>query len=92
MCGPFDVQIRDSYSYFIIFTDDRSWYGYVFLMKHKSEAFKRFREFRQEVEKQIGKSIKVLQFDRGGKYLSVEFLRYLKKNDIVSQWTSPGTP
>ena len=49
--GPFDVQIRDSYIYFIIFIDDLSRYRYVYLMKHKSETFERFKEFRYEVEK-----------------------------------------
>ena len=65
-------------------------YGYVFLMKHKSEAFEKFKKFRHEVEKQTGKSIKVLRSDRGGEYLSWEFLDYLKDNGIVSQWTPPG--
>ena len=46
----------------------------------------------QEVEKQIGKPLKVLLSDRGGEYLTTEFLRYLKKNGIVSQWTPFGIP
>ena len=67
-------------------------YGYVFLMRHKSETFEKFKEFRQEVEKQIEKSIKVLRSDRGGEYLSGEFLGYLKEHSIISQWTPPCTP
>ena len=51
VCGPFDVQARDGYTYFIIFIDDLSRYGYVYLMKYKSEAFEKFKEFRHEVEK-----------------------------------------
>ena len=51
VCRPFDVQTRDDYSYFIIFIDDLSRYGYVYLMKHKSKVFKKFEEFRNEVEK-----------------------------------------
>ena len=51
VCGPFDVQVRGSYSYFITFIDDLSWYGYVYLMKHKSEAFKKFKKFKNKVEK-----------------------------------------
>ena len=51
VCGPFDVPARGNYVYFIIFTDDMSRYGYVFLIKHKSEAFEKFKEFRYEVEK-----------------------------------------
>ena len=34
--------------------------GNVYLMKYKSETFEEFKEFRQEVEKQLGKSIKIL--------------------------------
>ena len=84
VCGPFDVQARNSYSYFIIFTDNLSRYGYVYLIKYKYEAFKKYKEFRSEVEKQTDKPIKVLGSDRGGEYLSQKFLRYLKDNVIVS--------
>ena len=73
MCSPFDVQVRDGYSYFITFIDDLSRYGYVFLMKHKLEAFEKFREFRHEVEKQTDKPIKVLRSNREGEYLSTKF-------------------
>ena len=51
VCGPFDVLARDNYVYFITFIDDMSRYGYIFLMKHKSQIFERFKEFRHEVEK-----------------------------------------
>ena len=61
-------------------------------MKHKSEAFENFKEYRNEIEKQIGKVIKTLRLDRCGEYLSGESQSYLKKNGIVSQWTPPGTP
>ena len=39
------------YNYFIIFTDYLSRYKYVYLIKHKSEAFEKFKKFRSEVEK-----------------------------------------
>ena len=51
VCGSFDVQDRDGYIYFIIFTDDFSRYEFVYLMHRKSEVFKKFIEFRHEVEK-----------------------------------------
>ena len=51
MCGPFDVEAKDGYAYFITFTNDLSRYGYVYLIKHKSEAFQKFKKFRYEVEK-----------------------------------------
>jgi hypothetical protein len=83
---------RNGYSYFITFTDDYSRYGYVYLMRHKSESFEKFKEFKAEVENQLNKSIKALRSDRGGEYLSYEFITYLKECGIVSQLTPPGTP
>ncbi|KAL0416234.1 UNVERIFIED_CONTAM: Retrovirus-related Pol polyprotein from transposon TNT 1-94 [Sesamum latifolium] len=61
-------------------------------MRYKSKAFERFKEYRLEVENQTGRKIKALQSDRGGEYLSGEFIDYLKENRILSQWTPPGTP
>ena len=58
-------------------------------MRYKSEAFERLKEFRNEAEKQLGKSIKSFRSDRGGEYLSQSFLDYLKDNGILSQWTPP---
>jgi hypothetical protein len=39
-------------------------------MKYNSESFKRFKEFKNKVEKKIGKSIMILQSNLGGEYLS----------------------
>ena len=61
VCGPIHVQARSYSFYFITFTDDFSWFGWVYLMRYKSEAFDKFREFNNEVEKQSGQSIKTLR-------------------------------
>ncbi|KAI3457782.1 hypothetical protein Pfo_014445 [Paulownia fortunei] len=92
VCGPISVQARGGYEYFITFTDDYSRYGYVYLMARKSEALEKFKEFRNEAEKQLGKNIKTLRSDRGGEYLSNDFRTYLLENGIVSQLSAPGTP
>ena len=73
-CGPMSSQARGGYEYFVTFTDDASHYGYVYLMKHKSETFEKFKEFRHEVEKHTSKNIKSLWSDRGGEYLRMSFL------------------
>ena len=49
--GPISTQARGRYSYFIIFTDDMSRFGYVYLMRYKSEAFDKFKEYQRMVEK-----------------------------------------
>ncbi|KAL0451580.1 UNVERIFIED_CONTAM: hypothetical protein Slati_1136100 [Sesamum latifolium] len=91
VCRPFNTQARCGFIYFITFTDAQSQYGYVYLMKCKSEAFEKLKEFRLEVENQTGHKIKTLRSDQGGEYLSGEFLNYLKRMEF-SQWTPPGTP
>ena len=92
VCGPINTTARGGYQYFITFTDDFSKYGYVYLMKHKSESFERFKDFQNEVQNQLGKTIKALRSDRGGEYLSQEFDDHLRSCGIIPQLTPPGTP
>ena len=49
---------RDGYLCFVTFTDDLSGYGYIYLMKQKSETFEKFKEFQNEVENHRDKKIK----------------------------------
>ena len=41
--GPMSTSIRGGYFNFITFVDDLSRYGYVYLMKHKSDSFEMFK-------------------------------------------------
>ena len=90
--GPMSTQAKGGYGYFITFTNDYSRYGYVYLMKQKSEAFEKFKEFRAKVKNQLGNRIKAIRSDRGGEYLLGDFKDYLTQNGIVSQLTAPRTP
>ncbi|KAK9009221.1 hypothetical protein V6N11_035766 [Hibiscus sabdariffa] len=92
VCEPMNTQARGGYQYFITFTDDFSRYGYIYLMRHKSEFLEKFKELKNEVQNQHGKSIKALRSDRGGEYLSQDFDELLKECGIVSQLTPLGTP
>jgi transposase InsO family protein len=92
VCGPMSSIARGGFQYFITFTDDFSRYGYIYLMRHKSESFEKFKEFQNEVQNQLSKTIKFLRSDRGGEYLSLEFGDHLKQCGIVLQLTPPGTP
>src|SRR5688572_6179533 len=80
------------YEYFITFTNDLSRYEYDYLMKYKYECFKKFKEFHNEVQNQLGKMVKALRSDRGGEYLSHDFIDHLKNCGIVSQQTPLGKP
>nr|GEY17715.1 retrotransposon protein, putative, Ty1-copia subclass [Tanacetum cinerariifolium] len=92
VCGLHRHVSRQGASYFITFTDDYSHYRYIYLLKHKHEVFETFKVFKNEVENQLGKTIKALRSDRGGVYISQEFKDYLKACGIVQQLTPPYTP
>ena len=47
------------YEYYVLFIDDHSRKTWIYLLKTKSEIFKRFQEFRALVETQTGQKIKV---------------------------------
>jgi transposase InsO family protein len=92
VCSPIGTSARGGYSYFIIFNDDFIRYVYLFLMRHRSESLKRFKEFQNEVENQLEKKIKALRSDHDGEYLSIKFNDHLKQCGIIPQLTLLGTP
>ncbi|GKB99098.1 zinc finger, CCHC-type containing protein [Tanacetum coccineum] len=92
VCGLFKITSKQGAYYFITFTDDFIRYEYVYLLKHKHEMFETFKVFQKEVENQLGKTIKSLRSDRGGEYMSREFLDHLKDHGIIAHRTPPYTP
>ena len=53
------VQIRGGNKYFITFVDDSTKYCYVYLLKTKDEVIEKFVLYKNEVENQLNKKIKV---------------------------------
>ncbi|KAK1426395.1 hypothetical protein QVD17_15066 [Tagetes erecta] len=92
VCGSFKTMTRNGERYFITFIDDYSRYGYVYLLRHKDEAFEMFKVFQDEVQNQLKRTIEVLRSDRGGEYLNDAFQEHLRSCAIISQLTPPGTP
>jgi hypothetical protein len=66
ICGLFPIAFMDGYDSFITFTDDYSRYGYIYLIKERSEALDKFKIFKVEVENQHDIKIKIVRSDRGG--------------------------
>ena len=60
VCGPFRATTRNGERYFVTFTNDFSIYGFIYLMENKSDTFEVFKGFKNEVENQMGKKIKML--------------------------------
>ena len=61
-------------------------------MKHKSDAFSYFQQYKTLVENQSGHRIKILRTDRGGEYVSNESLIFCKTHGIQKQFTARYTP
>ena len=60
VCNLKSVEAHGKYHYFLTFKDDLSRYEYIYLMKHKSETFEKFKELQSEVENHRNKEIKFL--------------------------------
>ena len=68
ICGPVTPLVMGGYKYFITFIDDYLCYGFVELIREKSESLEVFKAFKAKVELQQGKMIKVVYSDKGGEY------------------------
>ncbi|KAL1223475.1 Retrovirus-related Pol polyprotein from transposon TNT 1-94 [Cardamine amara subsp. amara] len=71
--GPARVDSLGGHRYFVSVIDDYSRKTWVIMLKHKSEAFKNFREWKTLVENQTGKKIKRLRTDNYLEFCSSEF-------------------
>ena len=92
LCGPMQAPSLAGSQYFLTFIDDFTRKTWVYFLKNKSEVFEKFRNFKALVENQSGLHIKVLRTDRGGEYISKEFLRFCRENGIHKQFTARYTP
>ena len=79
VCGPMSVEARGGYRYVLTLTDDLSRYGYVYLMKHKSETFEKFKEFQSEVENQRDRKNQVLTITSWGRIFESRIWHALKE-------------
>ena len=80
------------YLYFVTFIDDATRKCWIYFMKHKSEVFNKFCEFKSLVENQTGHSIKVLRTDNGEDHKSPEFISFCKRFGIKKEYYIPYTP
>jgi transposase InsO family protein len=92
LCGPMQTESIGGSFYFLTFIDDFSRKIWIYFLRHKSETFAKFKEFKAEAEKQSGKYIKSLRSDGGGEYNSNEFANFCKSQGIIMQTTTRYTP
>ncbi|KAJ8475068.1 hypothetical protein ONZ45_g15738 [Pleurotus djamor] len=78
----FPVKSYHGYHYYISFFDDYTSYGWVRLLKRKSEALTATRDFIAMVKTQYNTMIKTWMSDGGGEFKSLEFKEMLNSNGI----------
>ncbi|KEP46319.1 putative Gag-Pol-like polyprotein/retrotransposon [Rhizoctonia solani 123E] len=87
-----DVEAIGGYRYFITFCDDRTGLFRVYLLKKKSEALERYKEYKAWAEQSSGRKIRCLMSYRGGEFMSDAFECYLRNTGTVNQTSAPYTP
>jgi len=63
-------------------TDDYSRRVWVYILKNKSDALEKFKEWHTLVENQIGTKLKVLRTDNGLEFVSEQFNEFCRKRGI----------
>ncbi|KAK3735648.1 hypothetical protein QZH41_001075 [Actinostola sp. cb2023] len=92
LCGKITPKSAGGAEYFMTLTDDKTRYVWVYALKKKDEAFKKFQDWKALVEKSSGYTLKILRSDNGGEYVSTDFDIFLKSEGVVHQTTVPKTP
>jgi hypothetical protein len=91
LMGPFlHPSIRKS-RFVLIFVDDFSHFTWIYFLRQKSEVFQHLKDFKDLVETQSRKKIKVLQTDNGGEYVNHEIHNIFHEVGIHLHHTVPYT-
>lgn len=92
ICGPMKNESHSGNKYFLLFIDDFTRMCSVYFIRTKSDALEHFKKFKALVEKQGNTTIKTLWTDRGGEFMSQEFITLCEKEWIRREMTTPHTP
>ncbi|KAG7544127.1 GAG-pre-integrase domain [Arabidopsis thaliana x Arabidopsis arenosa] len=92
LCGPISPASTSDKRYILTFIDDYSRKVWVYFLSNKSETFVLFTKFKNQMERETGESLVCLRTDRGGEYMSNEFIQFCEEAGISRQLTTAFTP
>ena len=90
--GPASVTALGGGLYMVLFIDEYSRYGVVEFLRTKDESFQEYKNFESWLQVQFNRSVKCLQSDRGGEFVSNEFSEHLRKHGTVRHLTVHDSP
>ena len=92
VCGPARHLTINKKLYYISFIDDYSRESVIYLMNTKDQAFDKYKLYVAMMNCQRDVHIKTLVTDRGGKYTSSAFKKYLAEQGTKCKLTVHNTP
>ncbi|KAK9066710.1 hypothetical protein SSX86_014033 [Deinandra increscens subsp. villosa] len=90
--GPARTQTLGGGRYFLSIVDDYSRRVWVYVLRNKSDAYQRFKDWMALVENQTGRRVKKLRTDNGLEFCNELFGKMCKRAGIGRHLTIPGTP
>ena len=88
--GPSPILSRNGYSYYISFVDHATLFTWIYLLKHKSDVYHVFKQFKAMTENQFSSKIKSIQSDWGEEFQGLS--HFLKECGIIHRVSCPHTP
>ena len=92
VCGKMREKSLGGAEYFVTFTDDKTRYTWVYILKSKDQVLDCFLQWKALVENQSKRKLKTFRSDNGGEYTLNKFETYLKNEGIRHEKTVPKTP
>jgi hypothetical protein len=90
ICGPLETDIGGG-RYILLFIHHATRHTDAYILKYKSEALEKFKEWNALREKESGKQVKRFCTDGVREYTSKKFPEYLKSEGILKDMTTPYT-
>lgn len=92
LCGPMRKKSPRGEQCFILFIDDFTRMCWISFLKHKYEAFDKFKVFKDLVKNELDLKIKFLISDRGGEFILYEFFDFCEQHGIKRQFSIAKNP
>lgn len=92
LCGPMDNPTPSGNKYIMTMIDDCTRYCVVYLLRSKSEAANKIKEYVRWVENLFNRKPRAIRSDGGGEYVGTDLLNFYKAEGIHYQFTTPYTP
>jgi hypothetical protein len=92
LCGPTTAPSMNVCLYYIIFIDDCFHKTLIFFLKTKDKSFSKFQDFKNLVENQTGRHIRVFRIDNGKEFDSHKYDDLCRAFGIKRELTVPYNP